>query len=62
MSLEEAFIECKLNIDENRQEVRKTGHYSYRYDSYRDCIRPFRLKRDLEEWEPPKSSSHLLPQ
>ena len=59
MSLEEVYMECKLNIDENRQEVRKTGHYSYRYDSYQDCMRPSRLKQDLEAWEPPESSSRL---
>ena len=51
-STEGGFMECKLDIDENRQKVRKIGHYSYSYESYRECMRPLYLKRDLEEWKP----------
>ena len=43
------FMECKLDLDENRQKARAIGHYSYSYESYRECMRPFYLKRDLEE-------------
>ncbi|MBF0278018.1 MAG: hypothetical protein HQM13_09515 [SAR324 cluster bacterium] len=55
---ESMFFNCKLEIDENRQKVRKMGHYSYSYDSYSNCMRPFYLMRDLEEWKPSETPAN----
>ncbi len=52
------FTECKFEIDENRQKVREIGHHSYSYESYRECMRPFYLKRDLKEWKPAQTPAN----
>ncbi len=42
-----------MNIEQSRKEARKMGHYSYRYDDYIECVRPYNLRKDIEEWQPP---------
>ncbi|MBF0288894.1 MAG: hypothetical protein HQM14_13845 [SAR324 cluster bacterium] len=51
--LKNYYHDCKSDIEYYRKAIRKIGHYSYRYDDYTECIRPFHLQRDIEEWQPP---------
>lgn len=57
-STEEVYLsgysECKINIDQGRRDSRKMGHYSYAHESYNECMKPYRLQKDLQDWQYPQ--------